>query len=136
DTFTLISAAGGIHGTFASQTVPNLPEYWSWQLTYGAQDLKTTVVTSRPWHNSVGLKWDVNSDKFVSADDVVAIINYINAKGSGKVPDTAQYRKPFYDVDADSNVVAADVVSIINYINAGRRFGGEAEAAQSYVGEN
>jgi small nuclear ribonucleoprotein (snRNP)-like protein/putative NADH-flavin reductase len=84
-----------------------------------------TIVS--PWQNPGRLRWDVNDDTFVSADDVLAIINYINAKGSGLLPDDAPNEKPFLDVDGDNNVVAADVIDIINYINAGRRLGGEAE---------
>src|SRR6185436_15792297 len=103
DTFTLVSAAGGVHGAFASQTTPALPEFWSWKLDYGANDLTTSVVSSRPLHNS-RVKWDVNVDTFIAADDVVAIINYIIAKGSGLIPADAQYGKPFCDVDGDQNV--------------------------------
>jgi CSLREA domain-containing protein len=95
----------------------------------------TTTIVS-PWQNlNPGrLRWDVNDDSFVSADDVLGVINYINAKGSGLLPDDAKNEKPYVDVDGDNNVVAADVIDIINYINAGRRLGGEAEAQQDAVG--
>jgi CSLREA domain-containing protein len=88
------------------------------------------ITIASPWQNHFRLRWDVNDDTFVSADDVLAIINYINAKGSGLIPDAAKNEKPYCDVDGDNNVVAADVIEIINYINAGRRLGGEGEAAQ------
>jgi parallel beta-helix repeat protein len=93
-------------------------------------EFSPAVAIVSPWQNrNAGrLRWDVNDDTFVSADDVLAIINYINAKGSGLIPDTAANQKPYCDVDGDNNVVAADVIDIINYINAGRRLGGEAEA--------
>jgi hypothetical protein len=71
----------------------------------------------------------VTDDTHVVADDVLAIVNYINAKGSGRVPDSATNTQPFLDVDGDNSVVAADVIDVINYINAGKRLGGEAEAA-------
>jgi hypothetical protein len=66
-------------------------------------------------------------DGFIVAGDVVAIINYINARSSGKIPVNGPYGPPYVDVTGDDQVVAGDVIEIINYINAhpGRR---EAEA--------
>jgi hypothetical protein len=57
-------------------------------------------------------------DGFIVAQDVVAVINYINAHGSGKIPDNGTYGPPYVDVTGDDNVVAEDVLKIINYINA------------------
>jgi hypothetical protein len=91
-------------------------------------EFSPAVIIVSPWQNPGRLRWDVNDDTFVSADDVLGVINYINAKGSGLLPDDAKNEKPFVDVDGDNNVVAADVIDIINYINAGRRLGGEGEA--------
>jgi hypothetical protein len=88
---------------------------------------RATIVS--PWQNPGKLRWDVTDDTHVVAEDVITIINYINAKGSGKVPDGAANVKPFVDVDGDNSVVAADVLEVINYINAGKRLGGEAEAS-------
>ncbi|HEY2413676.1 MAG TPA: hypothetical protein VGI40_15610 [Pirellulaceae bacterium] len=88
---------------------------------------EATIVS--PWQNPGPLRWDVTDDTHVVADDVLTIINYINAHGSGRVPDSAANTQPFLDVDGDDSVVAADVIDVINYINAGKRLGGEAEAA-------
>jgi hypothetical protein len=100
-------------------------------------EFSPSVTIVSPWKNlnPSRLRWDVNDDTFVSADDVVAVINYINAKGSGSLPDDAANQKPYLDVDGDNNVVANDVVEIINYINAGRQLGGEAEAAPPTIGD-
>jgi len=49
---------------------------------------------------------------------VMAVINYINAKGAGKIPDNAPDGPPYVDVNGDGRVVAEDVLIIINYINA------------------
>jgi len=57
-------------------------------------------------------------DGFIVANDVLAVINFINAKGSGKIPDTSPYGPPYCDVNGDDQVVAQDVLDIINYINA------------------
>ncbi|HMC11767.1 MAG TPA: dockerin type I domain-containing protein, partial [Pirellulaceae bacterium] len=125
DSFTLITAAGGVHGTFSSQTLPSLPEFWSWQLAYGTNDLKTIVVTSRPWHNSrKGL--DVTNDGHIAPEDPLEVINCINALGSGALPAPHNYVAPFIDVDGDNNVSPNDALEVINAINAG--LGGEGEA--------
>ena len=60
------------------------------------------------------------------ADDVLDVINYINAKGSGLVSEIAANAKPYCDVNGDNNVAADDVLDVINYINAGN--GGEGKA--------
>lgn len=57
-------------------------------------------------------------DGFIVAGDVLAVINYINSKGSGHVPDNSPFGPPFCDVNADDEVVAEDVIKIINFINA------------------
>jgi hypothetical protein len=57
-------------------------------------------------------------DGFIVAGDVLAVINYINANGSGRIPDNAAAGSSYPDVTADDNVAADDVLKIINYINA------------------
>jgi hypothetical protein len=57
-------------------------------------------------------------DGFIVAGDVVTVINYINAKGSGPIPENGPYGPPYPDVTGDNQVVAEDVISVINYINA------------------
>jgi len=57
-------------------------------------------------------------DGFISAGDVLAIINYINSKGSGAIPASVPIAPPYCDVDANDQVVALDVIQIINYINS------------------
>jgi hypothetical protein len=83
-----------------------------------------------PWQNPGRLRWDVNNDTLIVADDVLDVINYINAVGSGKVPDTAANQKRYYDVDGDNNVTAMDVLDVINYINAGKTLGGEWQGSR------
>ena len=57
------------------------------------------------------------------------MINYINASGSGLVPDNANNSKPFLDVTGDNFVAPNDVLDVINAINAGQ--GGEGESQGS-----
>src|SRR6185369_9602939 len=56
-------------------------------------------------------------DGKIVAGDVIAVVNYINAKGSGPLPASA-LGPPYLDVDADNQVTANDVIIIVNYINA------------------
>ena len=48
---------------------------------------------------------------------MLAVINYVNARGSGPV-NMAVNAPPYVDVDADDQVVANDALIIINWINA------------------
>ncbi len=66
-------------------------------------------------------------DGSIVAGDVLAVINYINSKGSGAVPHNTPFGPPYPDVNGDNQVVAGDVIAVINYINA--RSSSEAEAA-------
>src|SRR6476646_9311066 len=65
-------------------------------------------------------QYDVTDDGFVVADDVVTVINYINARGSGPLPDENNFAQKFVDVDGDTQVTASDVITVINAINAGQ----------------
>ncbi len=64
-------------------------------------------------------EYNVTDDGFVVAKDVLTIINYINAKGSGQLPEVNNTPAKFIDVNGDSQVVADDVIIVINAINAG-----------------
>jgi hypothetical protein len=57
-------------------------------------------------------------DGFIVSGDVLAVINYINAKGSGEIPEEGPFGPPYVDVNGDNQVVAEDVLKIINWINA------------------
>lgn len=84
------------------------------------------VAPRNPWHN-YDKPLDVTKDGRVIAEDVLVIINRINAFGSGAVPGDAVYGVPyFYDTTNDASVAPDDVLKVINAINAG--LGGEGEA--------
>jgi VCBS repeat-containing protein len=102
------------------------------------------VTKTHIWHNTKNAL-DVNDDSHVAANDVVAVVNYINAFGNingGHVPalgaplpsgiGVAGVGTPFgfLDVNADDFVTAADALAIINVINAGQA-GGEGEVAST-----
>ena len=84
------------------------------------QSFQIEITKPHKWHNTLhGL--DVTGpagvDGSVVAADVLAVINYINAFGSGPIPAGANFGPPYYDTNADNNVAADDVIKIINYIN-------------------
>jgi hypothetical protein len=75
-------------------------------------------------------------DGFIVAGDVLAVINYINAHGSGDVQ-PAVSAPPYVDVDANDKVVAFDALLIINWINSHpRQSEAEAAPASSTVANN
>jgi hypothetical protein len=79
---------------------------------------------------------NIQPDGFIAANDVVTVINYINAKGSGHILDNLT-GAPYVDVTADDVVAADDVLKIINYINAHPgKSEGEADAASQPAANN
>jgi hypothetical protein len=79
----------------------------------------------------------------IAADDVLTIINYINAKGSGPLalgqqpipnpalgPGKSLYVDTF-PLGGDLSMDASDVVAIINYLNSLSTTGGEAGSANT-----
>jgi len=122
NTFTLITAAGGITGAFDAMMLPGLPEYWYWQPTYSASELRLSVQTTRPRHNSRN-PLDVTGDGHVAPNDALAVINRINAFGSGPPPPNPNNLPDFYDTSGDNFIGPNDALRGINAINAGQ--GGE-----------
>jgi hypothetical protein len=92
---------------------------------------------SRPWTN-FGNVYDVDGDGNVVAADVLAIINYINANGSGPVPSTASAGAPFLDTTGDNQIAADDVMVVVNqvhYLNLVNKISGfRATADREFFG--
>jgi hypothetical protein len=82
-----------------------------------AQTFTIDVSLAFPLHNRT-LAPDVDGDGKVVAQDVVDVINYINAHDSGPIVMVGKAAAEFYDVTGDDYVAADDVVTIINHINA------------------
>jgi hypothetical protein len=91
-------------------------------------------ITEFPWHNAANPE-DVNGDTFVAADDVLQVINELNANGSRTLPaPTAGFQPPpFLDVDGDGAISATDALLVINRINEGSPEG-EGESAPTTQG--
>jgi hypothetical protein len=87
---------------------------------------------SHHWHLAAH-PLDVNNDTHVAANDVVAVVNYINAGFPSAVGANAPLGQPFgfLDVTGDDFVAANDALAVINAIDAGQ--GGEGESQESGV---
>jgi len=72
-----------------------------------------------PWRNPF-LRWDVNNDSIVAPNDVLVIVNYLNAAGSGSLlwRETQAAGAPFYDVHADNILAPNGALEVVNYINS------------------
>ncbi len=73
--------------------------------------------------------FDVNADGFVSAMDVLTVINMLNSSGPGSLAGEGEDPKIFVDVNADGSLTAMDALLIINYLNGLSGLSGEGEAA-------
>jgi hypothetical protein len=64
------------------------------------------------------LPLDVNDDNSIDPRDVLAIINWINTRGSSTVVNSSLESIYHYDVDGDDFIGPVDVLAVINYLNA------------------
>jgi hypothetical protein len=83
---------------------------------HATADTQTNVVAN-VWHN-YGIAYDADGDGNVVAQDVLLIIDYINAhSGDTSLPASPVSPPPYYDVDDDGHVTPVDVLNVIDYIN-------------------
>ncbi len=75
-----------------------------------------TVLPGNSWHNQSN-PYDVNGDGAVTPMDVLDLINYLNAHGSGVLPSTPE-PPPYLDVNNNGDITPSDVLAVINYLNA------------------
>ncbi|MFN9640532.1 MAG: tandem-95 repeat protein [Pirellula sp.] len=68
---------------------------------------------------------DVDNDGFVSAIDVLVLVNDINANGQRVLP-TGLTPPPFLDVNGDGSLTSLDVLAVVNFINSGGKGGASA----------
>jgi len=83
----------------------------------------TIQVTSYPFpRQNADLPQDVDGSEAVSPLDALVLINWINVRGSGPVPDSspdvADDPFSFVDVNGDNSISPSDVLIVINYINS------------------
>ena len=74
-------------------------------------------------------RFDVNADGFISAIDVLMVLNEVNLVGAGPLPDppSASEPPPYYDVNGNGNIENLDAVLVVDHINLNSGLG-EAEA--------
>jgi hypothetical protein len=81
-----------------------------------------------PWQNADQAE-DVDASGQVTPLDVLIVINWINANGTGPVPAPVPNPAgppPFLDVSGDNLVAPVDVLLVINYINSHPFLGSQA----------
>lgn len=94
------------------------------------------IINANPYQNTAGIQdgfgngLDVSGDGFVSAIDVLQLINWINdpTKPTNLSLAQATGNPPFVDVNGDGLVSASDVLTLINFINAAA-LSGEGESS-------
>jgi hypothetical protein len=87
------------------------------------------TIQRNPYTNPIN-RFDVNGDRFVSAIDVLQVVNYINSGLPARPPIPPTVVPPFLDVDSDGFIGPLDALAVINYINSrisGGGGGGEGE---------
>jgi hypothetical protein len=141
DTFTEADyAAGGKTVNLATvasfkvfdKIVATATDHYDANLFASTSEFSPVTTIASPWQNPNPLRrWDVTDDSNIVAEDALAIINYINSKGSGLIPPTAANAKPYYDVNGDNNVAANDVLDVINFINSGKGNQSEGEGTST-----
>jgi hypothetical protein len=89
-------------------------------------------INRNPHQNPVN-QFDVNDDKFVSAIDVLQVINHINQTGVGPLPINF-VAPPYLDVDGNASVDPMDVLALITYINSNLLLGGEGAGSGEGMG--
>jgi hypothetical protein len=95
------------------------------------QVFQITIDKPHPLHNTSN-PIDSNNDGFMAPNDVVLVVNYVNAhpvsgaQGSGEA---GADEHNYVDVNGDGFVSAMDALSIINYLNAHPTAAGEATAS-------
>lgn len=98
------------------------------------QTFSIVLTKPHPWLNAAR-PLDVTADGHVVPGDALAIINQINAFGTGKLPTRSKFEAPYYDVNGDGSIAPNDALDVINAINAGTT-GGEGEGVSSAADAN
>jgi len=120
----------GDHGQFSVRVAATDVAGLSGDTTFSI----TVAADPDPWQNP-GLteedRMDVDANGVVAAMDVLRVINFINANGSGELPERpapSEVDHFYVDIDGDNYCNPVDVLQLINHINANAG-GGEGESA-------
>jgi len=104
--------------------------------TSASQTFAIQVDKPHRWHNAA-IALDVNANGHVAPNDALAVIDYINAVGSGRVSSDSDIGQPFgfLDVNGDNFVAPNDALHIINVINAGQASEGERNSGSALLNQ-
>jgi hypothetical protein len=126
-----LSGSGALHLEFEAMNVDirdtlgnrlNLSSY------AGSPTYEFVGPVAAPWQNPMQ-RLDVNNDGTVAPNDVLALVNDLNSKGSRMLPPPqsgGQSPPPYLDVNGDNSVAPNDVLGVVNYLN--NRRSGEGES--------
>lgn len=110
---------------------PTLPASGQLTIVLGAGQAVGEVdfgvsTTGNRWQNPTN-RFDVNNDGFVTPNDVLLVINSLNANGPQTL--TNEPTPPYLDVNGDGLVTANDALQVINAINSNSNSEGEGGAS-------
>ena len=124
--FGIYAVDGPAHSSWVDANEPNQQRRAFVNVPDGSGPVRIGEVTivpdtsAFPWHNSIeGL--DVTNDGNIFPDDVLAIVNEINANGSRDlpVPPVSPFvPPPFLDTFADNFLEPFDALLIVNFLNS------------------
>jgi len=81
------------------------------------QDSAVSLAAVAPWQNPT-LRLDVNKDGIVTPNDILVIINRINATGGGPLTPPTGTPANYYDTTGDNQLTPRDVLVVINRLNS------------------
>jgi hypothetical protein len=124
ETSALFTGEAGHRYAFYSVAIDNVGHR---EAAPSVADTETTAAATTSWQNAVD-PFDVDGMDGVTAQDVLILINYINAHpGNPALPDPPEVPPPYYDVNGDSAITPSDVLAVINQINLQPAGMGEGE---------
>lgn len=107
-------------------------------LVSGIASIRVFVVNfdaDSPWQNSQNVL-DVNGDGVLAPNDVLLVVNELNARNSRRLPtgpSGAGVLSGFVDTDGDGFVSPIDVLGVVNRLNSAS---GEGESATDAISDN
>jgi len=113
------------------------PDIWYWDGIIPPTDLPAPIGTAPPatssWQN-VARPHDVNGDSFVSPNDALVVVNFLNARGSQSLTSDHPAGTAFVDVNDDHFATPLDVLLIVNELNRSIAVTAEGEASPNSLG--
>jgi hypothetical protein len=81
------------------------------------------TLSTNPWQNAID-RFDVDRSQNVNPLDVLALVDAINSRGAGKLPQpraATSLQLPDYDVDGDGELTPLDILQLVNFLNGQTR---------------